>query len=264
MVFGGLWLIVEPGGLFFLNAGIGGWKPYLVLHGLAAAVTFLFFRPPTAARVTLSGSDASVTVKVSDLLTQVGSVAIGTNDTFDTQLGRVISATSVQGQFLTRVYDGDQERLDTDIEAALDGVGFSHTPGKSFGKQQRYPMGSTAVIRHGETTYFLVAYSHLDPAMVATTDLADLATSFDALWAAIHQHGNYRPVHVPVLGSSFARTGLSHEALILLIATSFSVAAKTRKPGPSLTIHVHSSDSDKVDFVKVRSALEMMGARQAS
>lgn len=263
MVFGLLWLVVEPGGLFLVESGVGGWRAYLALHAVSLLVTAVFFRPPSSAKVVLSGSDASVAVEVSDLLDQTGSVGIGTNDTFDTQLGRVISATSVQGQLLTRIYDGDQDQLDTDIRDALDGVACSDVPEKAFGKQKRYPMGTTAVVRHGETTYFLVAYSNLSEAKVATTNLDDLAAAFSSLWTTMHESGNYRPIHVPVLGSSFARTGLSHEALILLIATSFSVAATVRKPGPSLVIHVHPTDAKRIDFVRVRSALETMGTRQA-
>jgi antiphage defense system Thoeris ThsA-like protein len=264
VVLGTIWLVLEPAGLFIPKLQAVGWLGYISLLGLAFLITAVFFRPPSSAEVTLPESQTLLRVQQSDLLDQAGNIVVGTNDTFDTEIGGTISLRSVQGQFQQRVYGGDEARLDADIAVALtevDGVAVSDKP---YGKQLRYPIGQTIALEKGESRYFLVAYCGLSETKSAETDLQSLWTALEALWESVNARGQYSDVHIPVIGSKFARTGLSHSYLIQMIVMSFVLAVRVRKPAPSLTIHVHPDDSLLVDFDQVQTCLNSLsGVGQA-
>jgi hypothetical protein len=64
----------------------------------------------------------TVTLIVGDLFDQEGNLVIGMNDTFDTEIPVLIKPGTVQGQLLQRQYSGDRNRLDRDLDKALNGI----------------------------------------------------------------------------------------------------------------------------------------------
>ena len=56
----------------------------------------------------LSSPNSVVEIKLGDLFDESGHLVIGANHVFDTELGEVIKPSSVQGQFLTRIYGDDR------------------------------------------------------------------------------------------------------------------------------------------------------------
>ena len=79
-------------------------------------------------------------------------LVIGMSNTFDTEIPHIISADSVQGQFLDRIYCGDRSALDEDLGNALAGTASSGSIEKP-GKTKLYDVGTIASIRthrHGE------------------------------------------------------------------------------------------------------------------
>jgi hypothetical protein len=250
-VFGALWLIVEPAGLFFPHAFKWGWGGYLGLIAVSVVSAAYRARPRDAVSRSLPPTDVTVAIRVGDVLAQPGNVVVGACDTFDTQFeDEVISQASVQGQLLQGVFEGDRGELDRQIEKSLTAVNASIDPGKTFGKQARYPMGTVAVVRRGRTRYFLPACTMMSGTLPAHVhaSIEDLEIALARAWQTINAAGQREPVHAPIVGSHLARLGVSRTLLVQMIVLSFIAA--TRAGGPSsLTVWISPCDRDIVDLI---------------
>jgi hypothetical protein len=249
--FGLLWLILEPLGLFFPEHLDWRWVGYGSLIGVSAVGALYRARPRDAITRRLPPTDVQIAIRVGDVLSQTGNVVVGSNDTFDTQLDDgVISAKSVQGQLLERIFAGDRAELDRRITESLANVTSEPDRAKAFGKTDRFEIGTVARVRNGGTRYFLTALARMSadqpPRVQSTIEL--LQISLARLWPAVDAAGQREAVHVPVLGSNLARLKVSRTLLIQLIVLSF-IASEARSS--SLTVWVYESDSDVVDMAEL-------------
>jgi hypothetical protein len=193
-----------------------------------------------------------IAVRVGDVLAQEGNVVIGSNDTFDTSLSEdIISAKSVQGQLLQRIFDGDLHELDEQIGTSLVEDSPTQDSSKAFGKKDRYPIGTVAVTKRGNTKYFLPAIASMSsstpPHTQATVEGVQMALT--KAWEAVGRAGQREPVHAPIVGSHRARLGLSRTWLIQMMVLSFVAVTKKESGSSSLTIWVAEADAATVDFV---------------
>lgn len=249
-VFGLLWLILEPAGLFLPGDLDWGWPGYFALLATSLGAGLWRARPRDAIERALPPSDLRVSVRVGDLLDQRGSILIGVPDTFDTQLeDDVISARSVQGQLLQRVFHGDRAELDRLIHRAI-GPGELDAS-KSYGKDRRHPIGTVAVVRRGDARYFLAAFTQMSstPPAHVSSSVEWLQTALARSWEVIRIAGQREPVHAPVIGSHLARLGISRTLLIQIMVLSFIAASGKQSPSSSLTIWVSPQDAEIVDLV---------------
>lgn len=257
-IFGLLWLFIEPGGLFLPQWLNWGWVGYVGLVFFSLLIAVIRCLPRTSFSRPLSSPDAVVMIKIGDLFDEPAHLVIGTNDVFDTELGEVIKPSSVQGQFLNRMYHGDQKRLDRDIEAELEHLDTLKTwePNKPKGKRWRYPMGTTIALGGGDKRYFLNAYGRMgnDLRVKATAD--GIWHSLSCLWEQVRLKGHGAEVAIPVVGSDLARTNLPRMALTKLIILSFIAASKETFVAQKLTIVIHPKDVDLVDLYALEEFLD--------
>lgn len=256
--FGFVWLFLEPAGLFLPNLLDWGWWGYggLVLVSLIYGIMTNF--PARSMSRPLSSPDSIVEIKVGNLFEQPEHLVIGLNDVFDTELGEIIKSTSVQGQFLDQVYKGDRGRLDEDIDKALALIGASGRtdPGKTRGKTERYPIGTTPVLGAEGRRYFLSAYGRMGNDLRVKSTVDDIWVSLGCLWEQVRLRGHGCGVSIPIIGSELARTNLPRMTLTKLIIMSFIVASKREYIAPRLTVVIYPSDIDKVDLPALEEFLE--------
>lgn len=257
-IFGFLWLFIEPGGLFFPQWLNWGWQGYVGLVFFSLLIAVVLNLPKTCISRSLSSPDATVALTVGNLFDEPGHLVIGANDVFDTELGDVIKPTSVQGQFLTRMYQGDQKRLDREIETALEHIKTDKTweENKLKGKVWRYPLGTTVVLEGGERRYFLNAYGYMgnDLRVKATAD--GIWHSLSCLWEQVRLKGHGLEVAIPVIGSDLARTNLSRMLLTKLIILSFIAASKENPVARKLTVVIYPPDLHLVDLYALEDFLD--------
>jgi site-specific recombinase XerD len=252
--FGFLWLLFEPLGLFVPNKLDFGWYGYSALVG-ASLIGAVFHRfPRVAISCHLPSPDTMIEMKIGDLFEQPGHLVVGTNDVFDTELGDIIKPSSIQGQFLTRIYKDDRASLDKDIETAIGAAGNQATEdlAKMPGKRMRYPVGTAITLGSQSTRYFLTAYGRMGNDLRCTADANALWLSLNGLWEEIRLRGQGMNVVTPILGSDLARTGLPRMALIKLIVMSFIIASKKQFIARKLTIVIHPNDVDAVNLYLMR------------
>jgi hypothetical protein len=212
----------------------------------------------------LKALDITVRVVVGDLLAQDTHLAVGFSDTFDTSVvdDRVIHSSSMQGQLLHRIFDGNLHRLDQQLAAAL-----SHTPpervesraDKPYGKLTRYPIGTVAVLGGPRRLIFAVAYGIMGNDLVVRTPMEDLWPCFSDLWEAVYRHGQRGALSVPLMGSGLARVdSLDRENLLRLILLSFTAYSRRRLVCHDLRIVIRPEDVERVDLVSLRAFLQTL------
>jgi hypothetical protein len=257
-IFGLIWLFIEPGGLFLPEWFQWGWWGYLGLAGLSLLIALATNLPRRAIARSLSSPDSTIEIKIGDLFDEPEHLVIGANDVFDTELGEVIRPTSVQGQFLTRIYNNDQARLDADIDAALAPLRRLRMgePAKIKGKTWRYPLETTIVLGSGNRRYFLSAYGFMGNDLRVKSTADTIWNSLSKLWEQVRLKGHGLNVAIPVIGSDLARTNLPRMALIKLIIISFIAASKKEFVARKLTVVIHPKDLDTVDFSALKDFLE--------
>jgi len=253
LVFGGCWLLFEPAALCFEKLQGLGWWGFIGINVLSIAATLLVFWPKRAFSVSLPDSSTRIAISVSDILEQKGSIVVGTSDTFDTEIGEIIHPNSLQGQFLTRVYQSDRESLDLDISKSLADVKATPDPTKTYGKSDRYPIGTVACVQRNSNRFFLLAFNKMlaDKKRIQT-NIQDIWTCLSGCWNVIRENGHHNDIHIPVLATKFGRSGLSFNLVIQMIIVSFVIALREEGIAPSLTVHIHKGDAKQVDFVALR------------
>jgi Domain of unknown function (DUF6430) len=197
--------------------------------------------------------DTQISIVVGDLFEQGTHTVIGMSDTFDTAIPDIISAHSIQGQFLTRVYEGNLERLDRELESALHGktsVKLEIREDKPEGKLKRYAMGTVAVLGGAQQYYFCVAYSMMSNSNVAQSSVSDLWLGLSNLWDIIRDKGQRQPVSMPIVGSELARVSnqVSRADLVRLIILSFLTESRERVVTNELRIVVYPKDAEHLDL----------------
>lgn len=256
--FGAIWLFLEPASFFLperLNFGSDG---YISLVVTSLLIALWQNRPKLCVSQKLSSPDTQVELRVGDLFDQDAHLVIGFNDVFDTEIGEIIRDSSVQGQFLTRMYRNDRQRLDAEIETALQAEERDRrlAQNKTYGKFWRYPIGTTLTLGSHEKRFFLTAYGYMSNDLTVKSDPDSISTALDELWQEMRCKCHGTAVAIPIIGSDLARTGLSRMQLAKLIISSFIVSSKRRFITCKLTVLVYPKDLDNVDIYELQDFLK--------
>jgi hypothetical protein len=254
-VFGVFWLLLEPLALWQPDNLRFGFYGYFGLAVISFLVALILARPRTLVERKLPSSDTKITIGVGDLLEQQGNIVIGCPDTFDTEIGEVISPTSIQGQFQARIFP-ERNNLDSAINNSLKNGRCEIDEEKPLGKKSRYPIGTVAEVEYNGNKYFLVAYTRMRNDMRVESDICMLSTSLNKCWEAIRTRGQHKPVHIGIIGSGLARIGLSRALLLQFIVLSFVDAERKESLTNHLTIHIHEKDAECIDFVDLEAWLK--------
>ncbi len=227
---------------------------------LALAVGVGVYRAwPQPVEAQFTSPNVGIRVVEGDLFDRQEHLVIGMNDTFDTAPG-VIAATSVQGQFLNRIYGGDAARLDKDLEAAL--VGATHGCIRKEGKTRKYPVGTVASLGGPSRRFFCVAYSSMNARNEARASMAGVTASLSELWKAVCQHANGGTVAMPAIGGGQSRLSqsLSPADAIRLQVLSFWLACREERICDGLTIVMPREAYDRLDRREIQAFLTNLGS----
>jgi hypothetical protein len=247
-VFGVCWLVLEPLALWRPDDLRWGFTGYAALLAVSLILAIFSSWPRTEITRRLAVSDTRITVQVGDVLSQTGNIIVGVTDAFDTEIGDVIAPGSVQGQFQARHFP-NREELDAIISSALVDKQYENDASKKRGKSKRYPIGTIAVARRGDTRFFLSAYSRMGADLQAQSDICKLTNALESCWTTIRAGGQHNPVHMPIVGSKFARSGLPRALLIQFIILSFIDEERKSSLTKHLHVYVAKQDAEDVDCV---------------
>jgi hypothetical protein len=251
-VLGGFAIVVGIGAVAYPRwFEANNWHVLAWIAGLAVLGSIVRAWPRRRFSVRFDHPATTITVKVGDLFAEEGHIVLGFSDTFDTEIGDIISADSIQGQFLTRMYRGDRDRLDRELSAALQDHSSLIDKTKARGKKHRFPLG-TSITLDGEGRRFICcAYSKLRADnYMAESDIDTIWTSLGNLWQEIRVRGEQRPIAVPIIGSFLARVGGSTCTLLVrLILLSYFVHSRVKPIAAELILVVSEKDLEKVNLI---------------
>ncbi|MEV7700753.1 macro domain-containing protein [[Kitasatospora] papulosa] len=205
----------------------------------------------------------AIHVKCGDVLSEK-SFVVGFTDTFDTDTtgGLVINPRSVQGQFQSSFYGDETARLASEIQEELQTVTVVKQETrltKPKGNLDRYPVGTTVVLRPRDTTIYASAYGYMRNDLRVSCSVDSLWTSLTSVWDAVREHNSLEPVAVPVIGSELARVGsLDRNSLIKMIALSFIASSREEVVSRQLTIVVHPKDRSLVNLLDIDTFLRSL------
>ena len=245
----------------------GLWHPgWIVAAIVLASLAWGLSRalPSRRLRREFQRPDMAVSVVVGDLFDQEAHLVVGFSDTFDTDTtdNIVISAKSVLGQLLHRVYGSDRGRLDGELVEALAKEKIENIEpqgAKRGGKPARYAIGTVAVLGPPSKRIFGVAYTRMGNDLIAHSSVNYLWHSLNQVWDAVYLHGQRERVAVPLIGTEFARiTCLDRDSLLKMILLSFVARAREDPVCRELTVVIRPNDYKKINMLEVDAFLRTL------
>ncbi len=214
---------------------------------------------PRPIEMEYSAPKTKIRIIKGNLLDQDGHLVVGVCDTFDTETPNIISRGSLLGQALDKLYGGDAKELDRLLVQALTGKNPVGQIVKD-GKNEKYEIGTVAVVRHDPRLIFFLAYCEMNERNEAFGTVDSVWKGLFSLWDAQSARGNHSPISIPVIGGGQARMSsiLPAQDSIRLIALSFMFASRKHKVSDELRIVVQPADYDRLDRMELQSFLSSL------
>lgn len=245
--------------LFFPQLFVG--KTWLGWITLLVAVVYGVVRAwPRPVQTHYLSPSTTIRLVRGDIFEQSDShLVIGVSDTFDTASPHIASA-SVQGQFLSRVYDNDLAKLDADINEQLRSVSSTGSIPNKSGKTLQYPLGTTLALRANARRYFLVAYTAMDHRSTASSTTDGVWNSLSQLWRVVRAESNGNRVCIPLIGGGQSKLSPVLPAVdsARFIALSFMLASRTAKVCDELVIVAPPKQYDQLDHLEIQAFLKSL------
>jgi|WetSurMetagenome_2_1015567.scaffolds.fasta_scaffold14617_2 hypothetical protein len=246
--------------IFLLNTDLQNQMKDYCYYGIIIAVFLAIWlnRPILSVVQQLPQRDVKIEIRVADIFDIKGAYVIGTNTTFDTEIGNgIISESSIQGQFTKKFFQRYNE-LDDCLNTALANFPSSILNPDKMGKKQSYEMGTVVKITIKNGSAYLLAMATMNDMGTAKTTLEDIKTSLSKLWKFISMNGGTEPVIIPILGSNYGRLTEKRDQIINEIVKSFILECTTQKFTEKLIIVIRPDDYIKwnLDLNELKTILE--------
>lgn len=228
-----------------------------VLVGIAATLivsyVILWALANKASSKKLNINGSPLEIKIGDIFEEGELRVINFNEYFDTIADDILIAkSSLNGKYLDdKVADIaalDQAILD---DSHLTEVKGEENTARKTGKKIPYPLGSI----HVSDEYLLVAFSKFDKDNKAYLLMRDYINCLMTFWEEVDRVYASKSVAMPLMGAGITRfkdVDVSEQELLELLIWSFRVSrVKFRHPA-KVTIAIHESMKDKINFYELK------------
>lgn len=214
----------------------------------------LWLRANLLNKIELTINNSTVEIKIGDIFTESGLKVIAFNEYFDTQVDNVIiSESTLNGMYIKREIQ-DVEELDGLIgqNEHLNDSKIEFDKNRKLGKKDKYKLGT--IFQNND--YLLTAFSKFDNNNRAFLYMNDYVNFLLNFWNEVDIVYNGRSLCIPLLGAGMTRFKgydmISEQELLELLIWSFKIS-KIRFSYPSaVSIIIHETKKDKVDFYKLK------------
>lgn len=208
-------------------------------------------------------TDTRVIIECANLLEQDGLKVIHSVDTFDTELGTIITPRSLHGAFLQQCKKLNFP-LDEQLDLALKHIKKGDVDEELPGRKQRYPIGSACPILVGDEPFVLVSFAHLRPDGSIQITRQEYTKFLMKMWESLSKP-NVREevVNVAVMGNQFIDlpSDFTTEQKIDIMLQTFFVFARHHTTCKTLRICVHEKNATEVDFYHYPTIIEHLAKR---
>ena len=217
---------------------------------VAASLAWGVYRtlPKRSISARIKSPDIAITVCFGDIFDTDGLRVIPVNEYFDSELGDHVSPHSLHGKLIERRFNGHSALFDSLVDEDLAAVTRQRIA-RTSGREQRYPIGTTARIDVGRDRYFLLALSTTDTeTLKASCDVPQLWQALTALWDTVRNRAGGAPVAAPLIGGGLSGVGLPPAQLAQLLVLSLVSAGKTDHIASPITLVLPTDRADEIDL----------------
>lgn len=205
-------------------------------------------------KTTLNINNSTMIVKLGDIFIEDSLKVIAFNEYFDTLVdNKIIAENTLNGKYINSKINNISEideKIDSDLTLNKKVIEINES--RAVGKKKRYRLGT--IYQSGD--YLLTAFTKFDENNRAYLNMDNYINFLLNFWNEIDIIYAGRSVSIPLLGSGITRfkgyDTISEQELLELLIWSFKVS-RTKFAYPSkVSIIVHESKKDKINFYKLQ------------
>jgi len=236
---------------YFLLIGLGVGVAWFIVDGFLVT-GFL----KGSIEITSNAIDSSVTVMFGDLFAQDGCKAVSVNEFFDSTVDdKHVAGNSLHGIMLTRFWAGETSDWDKQVADDLASVNPTEavTSRPAPGKQNRYPIGTTASVSKKGQDFLCVALTKTCmESLEASATSDDLQHAVRGLLSKARTVCSGRALNIPLVGSGLAKTGIKANIIVDLILLAIFEESKTRKIADRIRIVLPKDMRERIDLTTIQ------------
>lgn len=247
-----IWTLLESFTFFAPSLKPEGWLTFAVMLIAIGLISIGWgaYRvlPPQRIEVHFNVINTTIEVEFGDLFEAQGIKVIPVNEFFDSEIGEPVAPSSLHGQLIERRFGSHSASFEALVDEELKDT-TPETVTRKDGREKRYPIGTTPVIKVGEECFFLTALCHTDPVTCkAWCDVPTLWRALSELWSSVRNRAGGEPVSVPLIGGGLSGIGLPNSQLLQLIMLSIVSANKERHIASTILIVLPRNSFKEIDL----------------
>lgn len=203
----------------------------------------------------LTNTNTKLEIVFGDLFKTTGHKVISASEFFDSKIGKPVSPKSLQGVFINSILGGHANIFDNAVNTQLAGQEIG-TVQRVDGKTLKYEIGTTIIIEHNKSTYFIFALSNTDNECNANSTPSLMLKALEGLWNKVRIEGNGVDVNLPLIGNGLSRIGLPPSQLLQLTLISLLKAAKEKDLSSTIRIVLTEDVFNKIDLEIIKNNWE--------
>lgn len=203
---------------------------------------------------TLNINNSNMIIKIGNIFEEDELKVIPFNEYFDTQVdNKIISENTLNGAYIKSKISDIKELDDLmDNDAHLSKNVLETNDDRPCGKKKRYRLGT--IFQNND--YLLTAFTKFDCDNRAYLNMCDFINFLLNFWNEIDIIYAGRSVSIPLLGSGITRfkeyNTISEQELLELLIWSFKVSRIKFTYPSNVSIIIHESKKDKINFYELK------------
>lgn len=221
-----IWAILEPLIYFCQLTVLSGLTKFIIILIISVFAGFLKEYPKEEIEINMKNVNTKVKISFGDLFSKEGHKVISVNEFFDSELGDIVSPTTLHGKFIKDILGGQSNTFNQLVDESLLEESYTEIP-RERGRIKKYPIGTTAVLNINADKYFLLALSHTNVhTLKAEADVPELWEALSKLWNVVRINAGGHPVNISLIGGGLSQIRLPPKQLLEIILISILQKAK--------------------------------------
>lgn len=227
---------------------------FILILILLALYFFMWIHANIMQIAKLTINQSTVIIKTGDIFEEEDLKVIAFNEYFDTQVDdKIISEKTLNGIYLKKQVK-DLNELDQLIfnDINLKDKTIESNDDRLYGKKIKYKLGT--IFQHND--FLLTAFTKFDKNNRAYLGMNDFINFLLNFWNEIDIIYAGRSISIPLLGSGITRfkeyNTISEQELLELLIWSFKISRIKFTYPSKVSIIIHESKKDKINFYKLR------------
>ncbi len=187
-----------------------------------------------------------------DLFKAKGIIVIPVNEYFDTIVNdKIISSNTLHGKFIKSFFNNNETELKEQITKSLSKIEPINTNmSRRYGNKKRYPLGTVAIVKQKDKTFFLLALTRFNDNYRAEITKSEYQRVIMDLFDFMEQYSQGFKINMPLIGNGHSGVELSEQKLLEFILFSITLNDKLTLLN-GIDIILYKDVKDKIDLNKI-------------